>query len=383
MIVSLVFSGLAVGSLLVTCLCVPFVRRLATRTGLVDYPAAGAYKTHVEPTPYGGGVAIWIGVLLPLAGMLAWLLTSHPLMFRDGIEWVNPWAPYLLFPLEPWSPTVIEVSQVAAAVIAALALGLLGLTDDRRVVSAGLRLGVQLIVSGLLVELVPGFRFPLFGLPDLVAAAASILWLVALTNAFNFLDNMNGLSAGLAAITIGACGSIALVTQHAPAGVVCLVALGACSGFLLFNFPRASIFMGDAGGLFLGFLGGAVSLLLCNRLSVLTTMPAALPYLLLPLAVFTVPIYDLVTVVGLRLSRGLAPWSGDTNHVSHRLVAAGLSRMQAVLVLYGLSALFSLPCAGAVGADIGGAWWSLGSAIFVLTLFGVLDLRLAGRRISA
>ena len=127
----------------------------------------------------------------------------------------------------------------------------------------------------------------------------------------------------------------------------------------------------------LGFLGGALSILLCNRLTTIAMAPEALPYRFLPLAVFAVPLYDLVTVVGLRLRRGLAPWTGDTNHVSHRLAAAGLGRKQAVLVLCALAALTAFPCAVAMGLGPVGAWWSLGAAAATITLFGVVDLRLA------
>ena len=368
-------SGLLVLALLLTSIAVPLVRRLAPLVGLVDDPGAGAYKTHSLPTPYGGGLAIWVGVVMPLGAMVVWLAESRPRLFHDGA--LSPWAPYLFFPLEAWSPTVVQVSQVLVVVAAASVLGLLGLADDRRALPAGLRLGAQLLLAGLLVGTVPGFRLSLVGGPEIVGIGVSVLWLVALTNAFNFLDNMNGLSAGLAAITMGTSGTIALVTIHLPAAVLCLVVVGACVGFLRFNFPGASIFMGDAGGLFLGFLGGALSILLAERL---TTISGVFPYQFLPLAVFGVPLYDLVTVVGLRLRRGLAPWAGDTNHVSHRLVAAGLDRTQAVLVLYGLTALVAIPCVAATSAAPGAAAWLLASALTVVGLFGVVDMILARRR---
>ena len=380
MTVSQVFSALAISSLLLTSICVPLVRLLARRVGFVDHPAAGVYKTHTEPTPYGGGLAIWLGVVVPLSAMLCWLAVSRQRMFHDGVEWISPWAPYLFFPLEPWSPTVVQVSQIVAAVAAASMLLLLGLADDRRALPAGLRFGVQLVLACLLTTVVPGFRLALFEGPEVIGIVGSVVWLVAMTNSFNFLDNMNGLSASLAAIIIGTCGAIALITQHVPAAILCLVVLGSCTGFLMYNFPRASIFMGDAGGLFLGFLGGALSILLYDRLATIAVAPDTLPYRFLPLAVFGVPLYDLVTVVGLRLHRGLAPWAGDTNHVSHRLVAAGLSRTQAVLVLCALAALVAFPCAGAMSSGPVGAWWSLGGATAAIALFGVVDLWLARRR---
>lgn len=379
MTLSLVFSALTVGALLLTSLAVPLVRLLALRTGLVDHPTAGAYKTHVEPTPYGGGLALWLGIVLPLIVLAGWLTQSHPGLFHDGLHWVNPWAPYLFFPLEQWSPTFEQASQMLAALAGASLLGLLGLADDRRPLPASLRFGVQLLLAGLLVYTVPGFRLGLFGDHFLLSLVTSVLWIVVLTNAFNFLDNMNGLSAGLAAITIGGSGAVALIAQHVPAAILCLTVLGSCLGFLRFNFPRASIFMGDAGGLFLGFLGGALSILLSNRLSDMAEAGQMLPYELLPLCVFAVPCYDLITVVGLRLRRGVAPWLGDTNHVSHRLVAAGLTRTRAVLVLYILAALTAFLSVAGLRGDPGIAWGALATMGASLTLFGILDLRLARR----
>jgi UDP-GlcNAc:undecaprenyl-phosphate GlcNAc-1-phosphate transferase len=376
---SLVFSALTVGALLLTSLAVPLVRRLAQRTGLVDHPSAGAYKTHVEPTPYGGGLALWLGVVLPLIVMTGWLAQSHPGLLHDGVDWISPWAPYLFFPLERWSPTFAQASQMLAALACASLLGLLGLADDRRPLPASFRFGVQLLLAGLLVGVVPGFRLGLFGDYELLNLVISVLWIAVLTNAFNFLDNMNGLSAGLAAITIGSCAAVALIVQHVPAAVLCLTVLGACVGFLRFNFPRASIFMGDAGGLFLGFLGGALSILLSNRLSNMAEADEMLPYELLPLCVFAVPAYDLITVVGLRLRRGMAPWLGDTNHVSHRLVAAGLTRTRAVLVLYFLTGLTAFVCTAGLRGDQADAWVALATAGTSLTLFGILDLWLARR----
>jgi len=359
-------------------MAVPVMRQLAPRIGLVDNPATGVYKTHTETTPYGGGVAIWVGVVLPLAAVILWLVAARPRIFQDGVDWISPMAPFLLFPLEPWSPSVAQVSQVLAALIAASLLLLLGLADDCRALPAGPRFGVQILVASVLVFAVPGFQLVLFDSQQIINGIMSVVWLVTLANAFNFLDNMNGLAAGLGAITIGTCGTIAIVAEHVPAAVLCLVVLGACCGFLVYNFPRASIFMGDAGGLFLGFLGGALSILLYNRLDTAETADM-LPYPLLPLTVFVVPLYDMVTVVSLRLYRGLAPWAGDTNHISHRLVAAGLTRTRAVLTLYIMSILLGFPCAAAMGVDPKTAWSILSGVVAAVAIFGLVDLGLARR----
>lgn len=377
---SLLFPGLTALALVLASTAVPMVRRVALRAGFVDDPAAASYKTHARPTPYGGGLAIWLGAVLPLAGLLAWLVSAQPSMVHDGIEWVSPWAPYSFLPLEPWSPSVMQVSQVLCALAGATALLLLGLADDRRNLPPGVRFGGQAVLALGLSLWVPGFRFAPLGVPPAVGVAAAAFWIVALANAFNFLDNMNGLAAGLAMIGLGTLGAIALAAGHLPAALACLAVAGASAGFLLHNFPAASIFMGDAGGLFLGFLSGSLSVLLCGVLGPSAGDDALLPVRLLPLLAFAVPVYDLVTVIALRLQRGARPWVGDRNHVSHRLVALGLGRTRAVLVLYALAAATAFPCAVAIRAGLGVAWWAVGGVAAILAAFGAVDAALARRR---
>lgn len=362
---SLVFCGLAVCALLLTSLLVPVIRRVATSLQLVDRPSDGAYKTHTRATPYGGGVAIWLGALVPLSA----LVVGSGARWDDGLDL---WAPNLLLPLQSWSPTIVQASQVLAVVAASTALLLLGLADDRRAMPPLPRFAVQIVLAAALVLFVPGFGWP--GLSGPPGAFLSIFWLVALTNAFNFLDNMNGLAAGLAAFALGACGAIALGAGHVAITLICLSLMGACTGFLLYNFPRASIFMGDAGGLCLGFLGAAVSLLVSNELALRSPGLAVAP-----LVVFAVPLYDLVTVVSLRLRAGQAPWIGDTRHISHRLVQAGCSRPQAVVVLYGLAAAAGLVgTSAAADPELTDRWLLLGALL--LLLFGLVDWRLARRQ---
>ena len=139
--------------------------------------------------------------------------------------------------------------------------------------------------------------------------------------------------------------------------------------------------MGDAGGLFLGFLGGALSILLANRLAA-AEQTNMLPYELIPLILFAVPMYDLVTVVSLRLYRGLAPWAGDTNHISHRLVAAGLTRVRAVLAIYVLCMWVGFGCIAALRADPTAVWTTLSAVPATILLFGLMDLALARRATS-
>jgi len=314
--------ALVVLSLCLTAALTPPLRRWAGAIGLVDDPSGGTHKTHEQATPYGGGGAIYLGTLASLAvAFWALLFVAAP----GG----DPADPGISASLNP------QLIQIAALFAGASIVFAVGMLDDWRGLPFLLRLAVQVAVAAGLVLCIPGFRLPLVGAPVALTAALTVLWMTALTNAFNFLDNMNGLTAGLAGICAAAAGVFALGTGHAPAVALCLALLGANIGFLLYNFPAASIFMGDAGGLFLGFTCGGVAVLLSGLVTGPEASGADLPYGLAPLLVLVVPVYDLITVVALRLGRGVAPWHGDTSHVSHRLVRLGLSRRDSVLAIWG------------------------------------------------
>lgn len=308
-------------SLLLAAAAVPLVRRVALRVALMDDPSEGAYKTHPRPVPYGGGIAIFAGAALPLIALLVGFVQGGLVGLAAG-----------------------EANQVTSLLLCASAVFTVGLIDDWRGLSPLLRLAVQAVAALYLVSSVPGFRLTLFtsitGPSDLISGLTTVIWIVALTNAFNFLDNMDGLSAGLAVIGLAVTGLLAVAANHWPAAALCLSLAGASAGFLLYNFPPASVFMGDAGGLFLGFAVGAATALISNQLA--AGQDVAAPSLsrgVAPLVVLGVPLYDLVTVVLIRLKRRIPLWRGDTNHISHRLVRLGLSRRGSVLSLYGLATL--------------------------------------------
>ncbi|MBT3342893.1 MAG: undecaprenyl/decaprenyl-phosphate alpha-N-acetylglucosaminyl 1-phosphate transferase [Gemmatimonadetes bacterium] len=373
MTISLLFPMLALVGLAISAASVPFLRRVALNTGLVDDPASGDYKTHAQPTPYGGGIAIALGVLIPAIATLWWIVTVRPYLMWEGGRLLNPWSSHILFPLEPLSPTILQLSQTISLLLAATVIFALGLADDWRRLPAGLRLAVQVVAATFLVAAVPGFRPHITGLMVFDSIAA-IVWLVAMTNAFNFLDNMNGLSAGVGAISIAALASMALACAHLPAAGVGLLIVGAAGGFLLYNFPQASIFMGDAGGLFIGFIGGALALLVTGRVQDLSDVASEGLVAWLPVCCLIVAIYDLSSVVLLRLMRRVPPWRGDTNHISHRLVALGLRRTDAVLVIYLTT---SATATAAVVAFSRPQWalWSILCLILFIAGTAIADVR--------
>lgn len=288
--------------------------RGAPRLGLVDHPAER--KVHTEPTPRGGGLAIYAA-----AALTACLLP------------------------EPRPDRLLALVGVGLAVV------LVGLWDDLRPLPWQLRLGVQTAAAAaLVVGWLPEWHGPL--------GLAALFWLVMLTNAFNMLDNMDALSAGVAWIAAGCFAVADLVrpgaTWDVRAAAPDLLLLGALTGFLVYNWPPARIFMGDAGSTFLGFYLGARSL------SGGFLDPAQPTTWLVPLCVLAVPCYDLATVVVLRLWQGRSPFHADKQHLSHRLVALGLRSPAAVRVIYllglgsGLAGLLLYQATPAGAALIGG-----------------------------
>ncbi|NNJ25581.1 MraY family glycosyltransferase [Alienimonas chondri] len=333
------------------------MRRLAPRWGLVDAPDA-ARKVHTSPTPLGGGVAVWFAVIAPLLGGVA-----AAAAIRSG------WAPESIAPdaLRPHltgagakMPTLLTVLG-AGTVLAAV-----GLWDDRRGLPWGWRLLVQFGCAAAVVA--AGVRFSLF-LPDLpgriAAAGLTALWLVVLTNAFNFLDNMNGLCSGTAAIAAGVLAAIMLFSLPRPhwfVGAMTLTLCGALVGFLFHNW-RGRIFLGDAGSTFVGFM-----LAVCCALGTFYEAPVegagagihgfGNHVILAPLCVLAVPLYDFATVITIRLRDGASPFRPDRNHFSHRLNDRGLSKRGAVKTVWlctlvtGLAGLLLYRVDGWIGAGL-------------------------------
>lgn len=307
---------------------------LAPRIGFVDKP--GGRKIHDNPKPLGGGVAITLALILPLlAGIIA-------------VQFAPEWTIETLSD-HPDARALVEGARNQTPLSLALIGGILvmhimGLVDDRKALGPYLKLFVQLAAAG---GLVIGFDMRVMTFLDAhvggpwLSGLLTILWIAAITNAFNFLDNMDGLSAGVATICATAfLVSTCLIGQwFVAATLACFV--GAVLGFLIWNFPPARIFMGDSGSLVIGFVLGV--------LTVRTTFLApgvefvnAWHGVLSPLLVLALPLYDLIVVSAIRLSRGKSPFVGDRNHFSHRLVNRGMSRRTAVLCLYLVTATTSV-----------------------------------------
>lgn len=354
-----------VAAFLVGLPAVKAAQLLARRVGFVDRPAGR--KAHQRPVPYGGGVAI-VFVLLLAPGLGLALVA------------LRNWPPIAHLPfaaaLELHAGGIGErLGELALLAIATLIIFFMGLADDRLRLPAWPKLLAQLAAAAIFVYGLG--RFATFFVPlPFVNQLATVLWIVAVTNAFNFMDNMDGLSAGVAVIVLGVLAAVAISAGQLFVPVLALVLLGALAAFLVFNFPPASIFLGDAGSQTVGYLV-AVLTVMANYYRPGSDDSMFSPFM--PLVLLAVPLYDLVSVTVIRLCRGQSPFVGDTSHFSHRLAALGLSRRSAVLVIY----LATLTTAA-------GAWLlrraSAGDAVLIfiqtLAIIAIIAIfeRIAGER---
>lgn len=297
----------------------PLLRHLAPRLGFLDRPAAR--KLHQSPVPLLGGMAIYAAFIATL------------IIFGQQFN----------------------VTQLVSIFIGATLVSFMGLWDDRRSLPAGAKLLGQVLAAGIL--LISDVHIALFEFP-LLNWLATLIWVVGITNAMNLLDNMDGLSAGVAAIAAGFFLLLAAGSGQYLVGGLAAALLGACIGFLIYNLNPAQIFMGDSGSLFIGFVLAALGIKLRfpNNVTAVTWM--------IPVLVLGLPIFDTTLVIISRLRRGVNPLtSPGKDHISHRLADRGLSRREAVLTLY-------VAC-GLLG----------GSALFVVNA-GVLESYLVGAAVA-
>ncbi|QDV32705.1 glycosyltransferase family 4 protein [Tautonia plasticadhaerens] len=303
------------GAVLCYGLCL-VVRSVAPRVGLIDTP--GGRKAHEAPTPMGGGVAIWLALVLVLGLGTAWVASGLPL------------PPEMSKHAEG---SMLRVRSLWVIVGLATGMMLVGLADDRFRLDWKPRLALQVLAAAGLVA--AGAQITLFGplgWPP-IRWGITILWVVGLTNSFNFLDNMDGLSAGVGLI-------VALLFVGAQAAVgalfvpaVLLVLAGSLAGFLVHNSPPARLFMGDAGSNFLGFLLGAMTVV--GTFTKDYPGSGDSPYgVLAPLLVMAVPLYDTASVILIRVRAGRSPFQADRSHFSHRLIERGLTPPWAVRTIY-------------------------------------------------
>ena len=285
----------------------PLMRRIAIATDVIDRPNS-SHKSHKQPVPYLGGVAIIIGVIVISYS------TSLVSNFTTSTFWL---ATSVLGP--------------------ALLLGLIGLWDDLKNLKPLPRFMAQsvagIFTAGILIAT------DNVGNPTGSAVFDSIItviWVVGICNSINFFDNLDGGAAGTVAISSTALAFLALNGDQYLIAALSTVTAGATLGFLVWNKSPAKIYMGDAGALFLGVLLATLTIRLHPH------SDTQIGSYFTPIFLLAIPILDTTVAVFSRLRRNLSPFQGGQDHLSHRLVRAGLSRKQAAIILWGLSGLYGV-----------------------------------------
>ncbi len=341
------------------------IRKFAERLGLLDRP--GGHSSHTVPTPLGGGLGIYLGIMGTFA------MASITVMIVHASPPLRAQLP------ESWTMHLEGALSRLGSLWGLLACGSflvgLGLWDDRRGLSPWVRLIAQFAMAAIVV----------YGLDIAMTAyisvawltkLLSVVWIVAVINSFNMLDNMDGLSSGVAAIIAASMAVVMLQTPHpgttSPQLLVAMllwVICGSLLGFLWHNAPPAKIFMGDGGSYLVGFLI-AVAMLMATYSSGDAPRPHAV---LAPLCVMAVPLYDMTTVIWIRLRQGRSPFVGDKSHFSHRLVDLGLSRRQAVATIHLVTATCGLAAMLLIGVTVGQACLVIGIVACMLLLVIILE----------
>ena len=288
-------------------LLTPVMRKIALAQGVLDHPNS-AHKSHKNPVPYLGGVAIIIGVVV----------VSYIALISNNFTWSNFW--------------------LATSVLGpAIAMGLVGLWDDLKSLNPLPRFIGQSI-AGLVIAIVLVLNKNV-GNPTgitLLDVSITVLWIVGICNSINFFDNLDGGAAGTVAIAAISLTYLAITGNQYFIASLSIVIAGSTLGFLIWNRVPARIYMGDAGALFLGVL-----------LAILTirfkpTTDTAITSFAIPILLLAIPILDTTVAVFSRLRRKVSPFQGGKDHLSHRLVRAGLSRRLAAITLWSLTGLFNI-----------------------------------------
>jgi UDP-GlcNAc:undecaprenyl-phosphate GlcNAc-1-phosphate transferase len=284
----------------------PLMRKIALAQGVLDRPNS-AHKSHKNPVPYLGGVAIIIGVVV----------VSYIALISNKFTWSNFW---------------LATSVLGPAVV----MGLVGLWDDLKSLNPLPRFIGQSI-AGVVVAIILILNDNVGNPTGITAldAAITVLWIVGICNSINFFDNLDGGAAGTVAITAISLTYLAITGDQYFIAALAVVVAGSTLGFLVWNRAPARIYMGDAGALFLGLLIATLTV----RFKPSTDNSVA--SFAIPVLLLAIPILDTTVAVFSRLRRKVSPFQGGKDHLSHRLVRLGLSRKSSAIILWSLTGLFS------------------------------------------
>jgi len=306
--------------------------RIGRAAGALDTaPIEGQIKDAPRAVPNTGGVAIAAGIWIPMLAGLLIATFLDPAALPDALGALR----------DIWPDLTARVPLGWGALAALLIIHAIGVIDDRRPLGAAPKLVVMLAVA---VFVAVALDTRLLTMLDPYAGGSwlsvlvTVVWITLVINAMNFIDNTDGLSAGVAMIAGALFFVAAVLSAQWFVGAVLALMVGACLGFLVFNFPPARVFMGDGGSLVLGLVLAITTVRTTYIPEGSTTIGSSWYALLMPVAVLAVPRYDFARVTLIRLSQGKSPFKGDLQHFPHRIRGRGLSARSTILVIYALTA---------------------------------------------
>ncbi len=310
---------------ILSLLLTPLMRFLAPRLGFMDQP--GERKVHYNPKPLLGGAAIFFSFLFAVVFdlfALQWL--------KQCDITFSPWLSEHINQITLFADGACQVwNKLIGLFVGGSVLFIIGLIDDRRGMNPLLKLIGQIIAAIILY--IADIQIALFIDHKIINFLLTLFWIVLITNSFNLLDNMDGLSGGVAAIALILLGiSTHLVDQQAFMSAISFALAGCIAGFLWFNIHPSSIFMGDAGSLFIGYFVAALTVLSTFYQS--GTSNATSWSVVMPFVILAVPIFDTTSVILIRIRNGKPIYVGDKNHFSHRLCALGMGQRRAVFFIH-------------------------------------------------
>ena len=302
MMAALIFAAI------VSFVATPLVKLLAVKAGAVDVPKDNR-RMHKVPIPRMGGLAIFLAFIFSV------------LIFSD----ITP--------------------QIQGILLGAVMIVVLGVMDDIMTLRALPKFAVQILAAvvvvmhGVKIEFLtypfPGDGLTYLALPNWLSVTVTVIWIVAITNAVNFIDGLDGLAVGVSGISAATMLVVALMVSENNVALIMAALLGACLGFIPYNFNPAKIFMGDTGSTFLGFILATISIQGLFKLYAIISF--AVPFLILG-----IPIFDICFAIIRRVAKGQNPMQADRGHVHHRLIDMGFSQKQSVAITYMLTAILGL-----------------------------------------
>ncbi|MBN1493932.1 MAG: undecaprenyl/decaprenyl-phosphate alpha-N-acetylglucosaminyl 1-phosphate transferase [Candidatus Omnitrophica bacterium] len=336
-------------------LLMPLVLSWASRRGLVAHPKKE--RLHTTPIPLLGGVGIFAAFYLTII--------IHLIVIKIGFPFVSSWiqelAPYIEGALK-------NLNKFLVIMFCGSMIFFMGLIDDLKVLGPKRKLFFETVMG--IILFMNGIAITLFGAHFGLNMVVTVLWVIAITNAFNLLDNIDGLAAGVAFIAAFMLLLFCLRGGQILISMLLLIFMGSLLGFLKYNYPPARIFMGDCGSLFIGFMMSTL-IIMCTFYyeSQVSLVP-----LVAPLMILSVPIYDTVSVIIIRIKNKQSPFVGDKNHFSHRLLKVGMTHREAVSFICLVGLCTGMGALSLTSSDISSQIVLLVQTILLVMLLHILKM---------